>query len=344
MRALNLRLAIIADDLTGALDSAEPFARAGAVVTVATSVEAAGLLPFGTSQVLAVNADSRHLPPKAAAAAMARAWDLIAAWQPDFLFKKIDSRLKGNVATELDALLAASGRTAAIVAPAIPAIGRVVHGGMLTGFGIEQPLQIAALPSWRGEWAVPDCADSAAMEEVAGRLLAGRETAIAVGSSGLAEALANALWPRSPGNSPASAQGTPADRRMVMAIGSRDPITLGQLEELSRSRQDSQIVLLRPPPGEQDPEQVATQLAQRALDIARSEGIRTLLLSGGDTAAAFVRLAGIDLLTPLHSLLPGIPAARGIADGTEYTLITKSGGFGPGDALSRLYRLWSGTA
>ena len=64
-------------DLTGALDSAEPFARAGLRVVVATSVEALHALPEDLPDVVAVNTESRGLPPQDAELAVRQAWALL---------------------------------------------------------------------------------------------------------------------------------------------------------------------------------------------------------------------------------------------------------------------------
>ena len=49
----------------------------------------------------------------------------------DLLYKKVDSALRGNCAEELDAVLDASGRKIALVAPSYPAVGRRIRDGIL---------------------------------------------------------------------------------------------------------------------------------------------------------------------------------------------------------------------
>jgi uncharacterized protein YgbK (DUF1537 family) len=49
----------------------------------------------------------------------------------EILIKKIDSTLRGNVVAETLAMLEASGRPTAIIAPAFPAQGRTVRGGIV---------------------------------------------------------------------------------------------------------------------------------------------------------------------------------------------------------------------
>ena len=58
------------------------------------------------------------------------------------IFKKIDSRLRGNVKQEIATALQAFGCTAAIIAPALPAMGRVVRDGILLWAGCSGEGQI----------------------------------------------------------------------------------------------------------------------------------------------------------------------------------------------------------
>ncbi len=352
-----LRLAILADDLTGALDSCVAFAEAGLHGAVFPSLDAVSTASFAGFDVVALNVDSRQMAPEEAAQAAARAWQIIAPWNAECLFKKVDSRMKGNIAAELAAIMGLSGRTRAIVSPAIPSMGRFTSGGMVTGFGIESPLPIAELAGWQAEWEVRDCGDMAEMARIADEAIGDCKTAIAVGASGLAEAMAHALAPGETKRAQAGHRTTlPGDARMLMVIGSRDPITLGQIPALSKSEipyleivgdaplphsaASADLILLRPDAAEREPAAVANDLAAAALRISEEQDISALLLSGGDTAAAFVRQAGIDLLVPRCSLAPGMPLATGNANGRDYTLITKSGGFGSPRALGEAHGAW----
>jgi len=138
------RWLILADDLTGAADCAIAFARRGLSASVgwhgAPMAEEAGA-------VLAIDADSRRLPPDAAAArhvALLRARHRCGQG----LIKKLDSTLRGQPAAELAAtaraLRAAGQPSLAIVAPAFPATGRTTEGGRVHLNGT--PLE--ATPLW----------------------------------------------------------------------------------------------------------------------------------------------------------------------------------------------------
>ena len=112
-------IAIVADDLTGALDSAAPFAARGADTRVAATPD---LDRLGTPMpvVLSVSTMSRHLDADAAAQAVTTTCARLVRLEPTLWFKKIDSTLRGNVAAEVSAAMAASGLDHAVICPAVP--------------------------------------------------------------------------------------------------------------------------------------------------------------------------------------------------------------------------------
>jgi uncharacterized protein YgbK (DUF1537 family) len=122
-------IVIVADDLTGAADSAVAFA--GGADT-AVSVDPAAEWPDAT--VVAVDTDSRYAPADVAAARVtAAARRAVAAGAR--VVKKIDSTLRGNVAAEIVAAAEAVGQqdrpALAVLAPAFPATGRTTSGGVV---------------------------------------------------------------------------------------------------------------------------------------------------------------------------------------------------------------------
>jgi len=125
------RVLIIADDLTGAMDAAGPFAMRGMSTWVVALPEACDPARFSRADVVAINTDSRHLPAAEAARRVERAFALIEGERFALVIKKIDSTLRGNVIAETEALMHATGRTTALVCPAFPAQGRVVRGGVV---------------------------------------------------------------------------------------------------------------------------------------------------------------------------------------------------------------------
>lgn len=122
-------LVIIADDLTGAADSAALMTRRGATSIVLDPDE-----EWPPAEVVAVDTDSRHRAPGLAAARVAaaarRARQLGAP-----VFKKVDSTMRGNIAAELraltDTLGGEAGRPLVVMAAAFPAMSRTTVGGVV---------------------------------------------------------------------------------------------------------------------------------------------------------------------------------------------------------------------
>jgi D-threonate/D-erythronate kinase len=332
-------LAILADDLTGALDTAAPFAARGMHVEVALSTGAIGEALRETPQVLSINLASREIDADAAMRQAKRALAVLPAGAR--LFKKVDSRLKGHVAAELDAI----DYQTALVAPAIPAFGRIVKDGCVAGFGVDMPISIAEkLGSHAARATIPDIASQNEM-----RLWLERadETGIdlLVGARGLAEALAEAMS----GHAPARAAEIPSGPGLFV-IGSRDPITLAQVEALlargdlrylpaPNGRLDgvrvdgSALTLVQAVPGEDvvTGEEVAHALAESVCpDLAPVAS--TLLLSGGATAEAVLDKMRIVRFRLQGECLPGL----GLAHARGHCIIAKSGGFGEPDTLRKI--------
>jgi uncharacterized protein YgbK (DUF1537 family) len=116
---------ILADDLSGAADCAVGGAKAGLKSIVVLDHCADGSAEVESAQVVAVDADSRYKTPEASRAINLALWQSHSA--PGRLFyKKIDSTLRGNFATDTSALV---GAGIAIVAPAFPRVGRTVRQG-----------------------------------------------------------------------------------------------------------------------------------------------------------------------------------------------------------------------
>ena len=336
-------LCIIADDLTGAFDAAAPFAGRGLTVTVALEPAALPEALDQGAEVLAISTQSREIPAAEAAAAVAR----VAAQLPAGarLFKKVDSRLKGNVAAEVAAL--AAGGAPLLVAPAIPDFGRMVQGGAVTGFGVAEPIPIAAvLGDLAARALLPDTQSA---EDLHAALKAAPEGALLVGARGLAEALAVQMTGRAQAVAP-----QPRARRVLMVVGSRDPITLAQVAALRAQGADwrgapngvlaerapvAGLTLVQALPGATvcSGAEVAQALAG-SVHPALTAAAEAIFLTGGATAEAVMRVMGLRVLRLEGEVLPGVPLARAGAQ----AVIVKSGGFGGDDTLTRLAAILGG--
>ena len=126
-----MKVIVIADDLTGAAEVA------GAALWVGLTAEVQlGQLEESAADVVVIDADTRSLRPQAAAV---RALDLTTEairQRPDFLFKKVDSVLRGSVASEIDAMLAAAGLNRCLLVCGNPRKHRTVVGGKIYVRGV----------------------------------------------------------------------------------------------------------------------------------------------------------------------------------------------------------------
>ncbi len=129
------QLAIIADDLTGAADTGACFAKAGLATVIALSSAA-----IPDADVVVLSTESRDISASDAARAVKGAVARLADGEGDdsalrsdsncvWIYKKMDSALRGHPREELLAAMEAIGATRALVAPAFPAEGRTTVGG-----------------------------------------------------------------------------------------------------------------------------------------------------------------------------------------------------------------------
>ncbi|BDG49072.1 four-carbon acid sugar kinase family protein [Parageobacillus sp. KH3-4] len=121
------KLAIIADDLTGASDSGVQFARKGLVTQVLFDLT--GLSGEREVEVIVVDTDSRALPALDAYQKVQDAAKTLQEMGFNQLYKKIDSTLRGNIGAEIDAIYDAIKPTFMIIAPGYPKNGRTIYKG-----------------------------------------------------------------------------------------------------------------------------------------------------------------------------------------------------------------------
>ncbi|MBP1934366.1 four-carbon acid sugar kinase family protein [Ammoniphilus resinae] len=122
-----MRLAMIADDLTGANDSGVQLARFGLHTSVLFHPDEEAL---GKNEAVVLDTDSRSLPPDEAYQKVKEASQLIKEKKFDVIFKKIDSTLRGNLGTEIDAIYDVFQPDLVVIAPAYPKNGRQTMDGI----------------------------------------------------------------------------------------------------------------------------------------------------------------------------------------------------------------------
>lgn len=114
-------IAVIADDLTGAAEIGGIGLRYGLSVEIATEVN-----PTSTADLLIINTDSRSKIENEAVAAVTKTCCALKMLNPEWVFKKIDSVLRGHVLAEVEAEMKVLGRLSALVIPANPHLGRTL--------------------------------------------------------------------------------------------------------------------------------------------------------------------------------------------------------------------------
>ena len=351
-------LRIVADDLTGALDTAAPFAAAGAPLPVCwdgTARSGSYALDTETRERSTDTCDwVEHLHGAALS------------------FKKIDSLLRGRTAEEIVACLEGGRFRSAIIAPAFPAQGRITRGGRQywrpAGQRAWQPVDLDLLLELRRSLPVvharsakmlaPDgffLCDAETEEQLHAIVTAGRRMATPVlwcGSAGLARALAGParsremFVPKSP---------------LLMLIGTAHAVARAQHEAL-RAYGAGLVTQLRAAAVEDAGANVAEAIgrgssAVLAVDLpahspeearqvlAESFALLaecmprpgSLFVTGGETLHGLLQALEAESLLATGELLPGVPHAR-IVGGRWHDLpvISKSGGFGAPDLLIRL--------
>lgn len=259
MMAARLKIAIIADDLTGAMDAAAPFAKRGAHTRVMFVENPTADELLNAPEILARSTDSRHLDP---VRAIQRVHQALSDLEDRLPFKKIDSTLRGNVVAECLATVEATGRRHLLITPAFPGQGRVLRGGevfihgvplsetaiakdalspplaipLAMAFGgklgvavheIEHPLQLQLHQDEGIHVYVVDSDSDDSLLLLAQFALTHRDEVVVAGTSGLGNALAIAIY-----GSASELKIRRDAQPMLFIVGSRTPQSAAQLERI----------------------------------------------------------------------------------------------------------------
>lgn len=129
------KLLIIADDLTGAVDAGVQLARCGVPTVVLPHVQ--DFQEVWQYEAVVVNTESRHAMQCIAEKAVAQAVRIGQEHDVPHFYKKTDSTLRGNIGTELLALLRGCGSQQLAFVPAFPRLKRTTIDGIQYVDGIE---------------------------------------------------------------------------------------------------------------------------------------------------------------------------------------------------------------
>jgi D-threonate/D-erythronate kinase len=349
-------LGLIADDLTGAGDASVQFAKRGwrTLLALDSTTLDAGPVDSRDSFALAVTTDSRALSNDAAEKLTCDALFALMDAGADRVFLKIDSTMRGSVPGQVAGALAAwrtrHPEARAVVCPAYPAMGRTVRSNLLlvngepverTAFGRDpvSPVatsDMAVLLPGSLHITIADALTDADLTAIAASISAAGPSVIAVGSGGLAGALAATWGDRRPANALTAIDVIRKRKssRILLQVSSLNPVSHAQVARLKAAFPD--VVVLLPPSERRDPVAVAESLAREFRVQIEREEWDILGLIGGDGARETLAQLGASGIRIVDSFVEGIPlgvVVGGEADGTP--VFTKAGGFGSEDALVR---------
>ena len=124
------KLVVIADDLTGAIDTGVQFLKRNAHVHVLVKPGDTFIEDDAAIDILVINTDSRHLYAAEAGSRVTEAVRLAKRWGADTIYKKTDSVLRGNIGIELETALRESGQKHLAFVPAYPRQNRFTRNGV----------------------------------------------------------------------------------------------------------------------------------------------------------------------------------------------------------------------
>ncbi|MBV1700740.1 MAG: hypothetical protein KGQ46_02850 [Hyphomicrobiales bacterium] len=351
-------LRMLADDLTGALDSAAQFASGDRFIRVA--LEAPDHALKGS---IVIDCATREASEQEAL----RRFGLAAKWLDSadgrLSFFKIDSLLRGHPIAELATCLKREPERRCIIAPALPQQNRITRQGMQYAKFFDQWTQLTVnianslgelgfscqlqrpgdeVPAGISLWDAESEADLAAI--VAAGLNCGAPV-LWCGCAGLASALAMALKSALATRPDLLSVGTDIPLPLIGLFGSDHPVMRDQLVQDAAYCVKSEAFkpcetawVYFELPAQTSRQEAAAKIDQMISDlVGRIERPGTMVVSGGETLRALARILQATAIDVLGQIQPGIPFARlvgGPWDGVN--LIAKSGAFGPPDFLVRL--------
>ena len=331
-------LRLLADDLTGALDSAAPFAAVrGALPVIWTET---GFHP--DDRDLAFDSGTRDAEAGQAAARVTALAPLLRGADP--AFKKIDSRLRGHPAAEIAAATRAGGFRTTVVTGAFPAQGRIMRDGRQwvregegwRDVGVDLRAELAELglkvgrePAAGKGVVVCDAVDDDELLRIveAGRGL--EPPVLWCGTGGLARARSG------PGRAlPAAEVVAPP---VLVLIGTGHAATMAQLAALGRAESAGlRVARMTLPPG--SPAAAARQALEALVgSVATVPAPATLIVAGGETLMCLCRELGTERLSVEGEIEPGVPVSHMVGGRWPgLGVVSKSGGFGDPRLLRRL--------
>lgn len=411
-----IKLLVIADDLTGALDTGVQFGSKTALVKLYTCELAADMFENipDNIEVLIVDTETRHSDHQTA---YEKIYNLVCTARKlkiSCIYKKTDSGMRGNIGSELSAALAASGRERIHFVPAFPQIGRTTIDGVqyIDGVPVDEsvfgkdpfePVQYSAVRDIIGAQCntefhvlnevtedgrnrgilLYNCRTEQDLQKIAKELKRSEEFGLVAGCAGFA-----AVLPEMVGVKYVVSPRPKLCRRLLVVCGSLNPVSLRQMKTAEAygafrirlsNRQKLDEDFFDTEEGIRFVEDTALEIrkyrctmiestdfdqADSSLEYARSKGMAaeeirsrisdhlgmllgrllekdvhdTIFITGGDTLLSFMKYIGLDQLSPICELYPGVVLSEIAYHSRVYHLISKSGGFGNEELLLDIQR------
>jgi uncharacterized protein YgbK (DUF1537 family) len=312
-------IVVIADDLSGAAEMAGVAARQGFAAEVQTAFAA-----DTRAEVLCLTTDSRSLSSDEAACAVREVAQRITEAKPEWIFKKCDSVLRGHVLAEARALATIAGYSEILIVSANPSRGRTVVGGryLVAGQPLhetvfardpEHPRQTAVVAELlNGDLTGVRVPDVASSDDIERQVAALNRNTLPVGGADFFEALL--LSREKPArDSHSTLEGAVQSQAATLvvcgsaaswsqrekeAIAARIPVVAApyDLSAAGQALRKRGGLLIGVGQGAatlgRAPAELVAELAGKVAHLLQSERVDQLLLEGGATASAVVRVMG----------------------------------------------------
>ncbi len=368
-----MKLALIADDFTGANDLALQLIKYGIKIVTTSKISS-----LGKNEVEVITSESRNIDENIAKKIVGEIIDKFNENTYEKLFKKIDSTLRGNVRVEVEELRKKIGDKPISYVVPFPSVGRIIKNGKHYVDGIELsksifgqdpicpvktsdiedyfPGRIISLEEIRSGNLVEILKEASELDlifegekeediDLVGEALvkSGRDKYV-VGSSRIMESLLK-YW------------GFSKSKVLVIA-GSCNNISLEQVRSFSEKNKlktyDYKVgkKLLKSGSGEdilirsirekeemsedlkaKSSKEIKKELVEIAVDIIKKEKIKKIISSGGDISMELMEKLGLDTFEVTNYIEAGISYGRS----GEYEIITKPGGFGSENIYEKMY-------
>jgi uncharacterized protein YgbK (DUF1537 family) len=345
------RVAVIADDLTGAGDIGVKFSDKGLQTVISADISRIENVPEN-AEVWVINTQSRGDTPSKASKKTAKAARMLLEWKADYYYKKIDSTLRGNICSELESFIEVLDPPELFFCASYPSLGRTtiddehyIYGKKVSesefSHDPESPVKESNIRRLleKGMRDISKIRIIQASSDYDLEIFASStEARYFAGASAMAEKLIDNWMISNRQEETLIISPGP----VLTITGSRSPVSRLQVEYLQKSgcRFYSDTADIGEFAGDlcisTPEEETANAMKNLRGLISRIEQDRQysrVLLNGGETAFVYCQETGISELAVHRSVMPGIALVSSPSD--EKLLILKPGSYGDPDTLMK---------